>query len=226
MVRIEGRDWMEITVADTGIGIDAEALPRLFRGFTQADASTTRRYGGAGLGLSIAREFCALMGGEIAAQSVKGGGSVFTVRVPTELRPAAPALAPALAQRTVLVIDDDPATHEQVHRGLQREGVAVVSCSSAAQGLGVARHLRPQAVVLGVALGEHEGWTTLAQLRAEVALRGVPVIVASLLDEQARARGRGAAGYLDKPIEGPALLRALALAEADGGGRGPGMSGA
>ena len=118
---VEDRDWIEISVADSGIGIDAAALPRLFKDFTQADPSTTRRYGGAGLGLSIAREFSRLMGGEVSATSVPGEGSTFTVWLPAELelsqlaRPSAPA--PELGP--VLVLDDDPATSEQIQRALQ-----------------------------------------------------------------------------------------------------------
>ncbi|HEY0136679.1 MAG TPA: ATP-binding protein [Nannocystis sp.] len=207
---IEERDWIEIAVVDSGIGIDAEALPRLFQDFTQADGSTTRRYGGAGLGLSIAREFCTLMGGKITAESTPGEGSTFTVLVPAELGPAKVTRAVAPVQRPILVIDDDLAVLDQVQRALQREGLFVVSCSSPAQGASVARHLRPQAIVLGVGLGDRTAWTTLAQLRGEVGLRGVPVLVASLLDEQARAIGLGASAYLSKPIDRAHLLSALA----------------
>ncbi len=207
---IEERDWIEIAVIDNGIGIGAEALPRLFQDFTQADGSTTRRYGGAGLGLSIAREFCTLMGGKISAESEPDQGSTFTVCVPAELGPARVARAAAPVQRPILVIDEDPAILDQVQRALHREGLFVVSCSSPAQGASVARHLRPQAIVLGVSLGDRSAWTTLTQLRGEVTLRGVPVLVASLLDEQARALGLGASAYLSKPIDRDHLLGALA----------------
>jgi len=131
--------------------------------------------------------------------------------VPAELGPAKVVRVAALpVQRPVLVIDEDPAILDQVQRALQREGLFVVSCASMAQGASVARHLRPQAIVLGVALVDRGGWTTLAQLRGEVVLRGVPVIVASLLDEQARALGLGASAYLSKPVDRDHLLTALA----------------
>ena len=208
---VEDRDWIEISVADSGIGIDAAALPRLFKDFTQADPSTTRRYGGAGLGLSIAREFSRLMGGEVSATSVPGEGSTFTVWLPAELelsqlaRPSAPA--PELGP--VLVLDEDPATGEQIQRALQGDGTAVISCSRLAQGLSLARTLRPQAIVLGIQLPALEGWALLAQLRGEVGLRSIPVIVASLLDEQARALGLGASAYLSKPIDARQLRTTL-----------------
>jgi CheY-like chemotaxis protein/anti-sigma regulatory factor (Ser/Thr protein kinase) len=203
---VEDRDWIEISVADSGIGIDAAALPRLFKDFTQADPSTTRRYGGAGLGLSIAREFSRLMGGEVSATSVPGEGSTFTVWLPAQLaRPSAPA--PELGP--VLVLDEDPATGEQIQRALQGDGTAVISCSRLAQGLSLARTLRPQAIVLGIQLPALEGWALLAQLRGEVGLRSIPVIVASLLDEQARALGLGASAYLSKPIDARQLRTTL-----------------
>ncbi len=208
---VAGREWIEIAVADTGIGIDATALPRLFQDFTQADPSTTRRYGGAGLGLSIAREFSRLMGGEVSATSTPGEGSVFTVWLPAELdlsqlaRPSAPA--PELGP--VLVLDEDPATCEQVQRALHDDNIAVINCSRPAQGIALVRSLRPQAIVLGVQVRELEAWSLLAQLRGEVSLRSIPVIVASLLDEQGRALGLGASAYLSKPIDAPQLLATL-----------------
>ncbi|MCY0990721.1 ATP-binding protein [Nannocystis sp. ILAH1] len=211
----DARDWIEIAVADSGIGIAAEALPRLFQEFTQADASTTRRYGGAGLGLSIAREFCRLMGGDITATSVPGEGSTFTITVPTELDVAAPPPdAAAPPQGPVLVIDDDPATLEQVQRGLQGEHVPVISCTSASQGLSLAKSLRPQAIVLGIAVPDDDAWNALVQLRSDIGLRSVPVIVASLLDEQARALVLGASAYVGKPIDRDHLLTALAQVRA------------
>ena len=207
------RELVEITVTDSGIGIAADALPRLFAEFTQADPSTTRRYGGAGLGLSIAREFCRLMGGEITATSVPGEGSTFTVCVPAELpasTPRSPAAAAMDAERPLLVIDDDAATHEQVQRALQDSGLTVICCQSAAQGLTIALGVRPQAIVLGVAVAGAASWETLAQIRGEVALRSVPIVVASLLDEQARALDLGASAYLGKPIDGGQLVAVLA----------------
>ncbi|MDC0671650.1 PAS domain-containing hybrid sensor histidine kinase/response regulator [Nannocystis radixulma] len=211
---VDARDFMEISVADSGIGIAPEALPRLFQEFTQADSSTTRRYGGAGLGLSIAREFCRLMGGDITATSVPGEGSVFTVTVPTELDTTPQPAEAASAQGPVLVIDDDPATLEQVQRGLHGEQVPVVSCTSATQGLELAKTVRPQAIVLGIAVPDDDAWNALVQLRSDVGLRSVPVIVASLLDEQARALVLGASAYVGKPIDRDHLLTALAQVRA------------
>src|SRR6516164_1472317 len=79
-----GRSWITIAVADTGIGMTPEQMGKLFQEFSQADASTTRKYGGTGLGLAISKRFCQMMGGDITVASELGKGSVFTVRLPRE----------------------------------------------------------------------------------------------------------------------------------------------
>ena len=97
-----GQEWIVLAVSDDGIGMTREQLGRLFRPFVQADASTTRKYGGTGLGLTISRRFCQLMGGEISVASEPDAGSTFTVRLPADLEAwlaqnRGPAVGPSLA---------------------------------------------------------------------------------------------------------------------------------
>ena len=126
-----------LRVSDTGIGMTPEQIARLFQDFTQADASTTRKYGGTGLGLAISRRFCRMMGGDITVESAPGRGSTFTVRLPAAVDAGERAdgasrerarrrLRRAAADRRrarVLVIDDDPTVRELMTRYLERRGL-------------------------------------------------------------------------------------------------------
>jgi len=94
----DGRSWLVIAVSDTGIGITADGLTRLFQDFTQANAAIAGKYGGTGLGLALSQRLARLMGGEIAAESTPGRGSCFTLRIPVNLIAASPADAAPLRQ--------------------------------------------------------------------------------------------------------------------------------
>jgi signal transduction histidine kinase/CheY-like chemotaxis protein len=203
-----GARWLELRVSDTGIGMTPEQLARVFEAFTQADASTTREFGGTGLGLAITRSFCGLLGGEIEAASVSGRGSEFVVRLPAELREAAASDAPATrplpeagAAGTVLVIDDDAASRDLLARLLAREGLRVLSAVSGAEGLRLAREHRPRLITLDLLMPGMDGWSVLAELKADPELADIPVVVVSIADDPARGYALGASDYLTKPFD-------------------------
>src|SRR6185369_4481006 len=129
-------DMMILTVSDTGIGMTPEETARLFQDFTQADASTTRKFGGTGLGLAISRRFCRMMGGDITVTSEIGVGSTFTVRLPARVsdpKEQVKQLAVAVSGEnagTVLIIDDDARVHDMLQRSLAKEGLRIFSALS------------------------------------------------------------------------------------------------
>jgi signal transduction histidine kinase/DNA-binding response OmpR family regulator len=217
-----GREWVTFAVADTGIGMTPAQTARLFEDFTQADSSTTRKYGGTGLGLAISRRFCRLMGGDITVESALGAGSTFTMRLPANVEQAdtVPRLGPAPAKdqrpgprpsrtRTVLVIDDDPTVRDLMERFLTKEGFSVVLAEGAVEGLRRARDVRPAAITLDVLMSDLDGWTVLAALKGDPALADIPVILVSIVDEKNKGYALGAADYLVKPIDRDRLARVL-----------------
>jgi len=205
-----GRREVAFRVADTGIGMTPEQLSRLFTRFTQADSSTTRRFGGTGLGLSITKAFCTLLGGDIAVESKEGEGTTFTIRVPMDLtetgpEPEADYDLPDEEERTqaglVLVVDDDPASRELLSRFVVRDGFAVRCAHDGAEGLRMAKQLRPTAILLDVMMPRMDGWSVLTALKADPELAEIPVVMVSIVQERALAVSLGAADYLIKPVQ-------------------------
>jgi CheY-like chemotaxis protein len=222
--RDDGRDWITFAVSDTGIGMTAEQMTKLFEEFTQADASTTRKYGGTGLGLAISRRFCRMMGGDIAVESTPGQGSIFTIRLPAEVQAAEDGEArrtsmpvsdtsrpspPVRASRRVLVIDDDSTVRELMERFLVKEGFSVVTAANGVEGLRRAREVRPAAITLDVMMPDLDGWTVLAALKGDPELADIPVIFVTILDERTKGYSLGAVDYLVKPIDRERLSEVL-----------------
>ena len=224
---VEG-ETVVFRVADTGIGMTTEQMGRLFQPFVQADASTTRKYGGTGLGLTISRRFAQLLGGDVAVDSVPGEGTVFSVRLALDARGLGPAHAdaesravpdaPAAADAPlVLVIDDEPQTREILVRTLQRSGFRTAEAESAEAGLACARELRPNLVTLDVLMPGTDGWDVLRALKADERTEAIPVVLASITDDRTLGYALGAAGYVTKPFEREELIRTVrGLLRADG----------
>ncbi len=211
-----------LDVADTGIGMTPEQLSRLFTAFAQADSSTSARYGGTGLGLAISRRFCELMGGSIGVSSRPGAGTTFTVRLPAAL-PAVPAAAPIIEAAegdapTVLVIDDDAVARDLVSRLLGRAGLRVITASDGATGLARARSEQPAVITLDVVMPGMDGWEVLTVLKSDPAVREIPVVMLSMLDEQQLGFALGAADFLTKPVDRTRLLESVRARIGTGGG--------
>jgi signal transduction histidine kinase/ActR/RegA family two-component response regulator len=223
-----GESTVFFHVRDSGIGLTEEQLGRLFQAFTQADASTSRKYGGTGLGLVISRRFCQIMGGDIVVESEYGKGSLFTVWLPREVKErepvtlaptdvaslvsAPPSVTPIQSSShvpTVLVIDDDQNTLDLLSRGLSKEGFDVRAVSSGLEGLRVARELKPDAITLDVLMPEMDGWTVLKELKADASTSGIPVIMVSMSDDSEIGRTLGASDFLSKPIDREQLVSVI-----------------
>ena len=213
-----GREWMVFSVTDTGIGMTPEQLAKLFEAFTQADAATTRKYGGTGLGLALSRRLCRMMGGDVTAESEEGRGSRFTIRLPAVVEAAEAAAAPAPAEAaervlpgigTVLVIDDEPGVRDLMQRFLVREGFRVVTAAGGEDGLRRARELRPDAITLDVMMPGMDGWAVLSALKSEPDLADIPVVMLTIVDDKNLGYALGAADYLTKPIDRERLVAVL-----------------
>lgn len=217
-------DFIVFRVADNGIGMNEEQLARLFQPFSQADASTTRKYGGTGLGLAITRRFAEMMGGSVSVESAPGKGSTFTIKLPAEVSeiPAedesqanetsaetAANETPADNSRMVLVIDDDEAVRDVISRVLTKEGYSVVPAADGKEGLRLARTLKPQVITLDVMMPQMDGWAVLTQLKNDSALAHIPVIMMSMIDDKNLGYSLGASDYVTKPVNREQLVSLL-----------------
>lgn len=218
--RLEREDGARITfvVSDTGIGMTPEQLGKLFQAFTQADESTTRKYGGTGLGLVISRKFCQMMGGDITVRSTPGQGTTFTVDLPAEVpEPQTAAAAPAVVQpaspgnlKLVLVIDDDPDATDLLKRNLSKSGYEVVVANSGPAGLEIARKMQPAAITLDVMMPGMDGWSVLTTLKSDPLTAQIPVIMVTMLQDRQLGFTLGASEFLTKPVNQDKLRTILA----------------
>ncbi len=212
-------------VRDSGIGITPEQQERLFQPFSQADETTTRRFGGTGLGLSIVRRLVEMMQGTVSVRSEPGQGSEFRLELP--LRAADPARLPAadmaqpsaqgLAGLRVLLVDDSEVNLEIARRLLEREGAWVHTCGDGAQALAWL-YRSPAAVdvvLMDVQMPVMDGLQATQRLRADAAFARLPVIAltaGALSNERQRALDAGFDDFVAKPIDPPELRQALCRA--------------
>jgi hypothetical protein len=216
-----GQEWVSFSVSDTGIGMTPDQMGKLFQAFTQADASTTRKYGGTGLGLAISRRFCQMMGGDILVSSQPGEGSTFAIRLPAYVTDpkaerhqveALPEPEPGLAVGegvSVLVVDDDPLARDMMKRFLTREGFQVKTAPGGADGLRLARELHPDVITLDVLMPGMDGWSVLSELKDDPELSEIPVVMLTIVEDRNLGFSLGAADYLNKPVDRERLTSIL-----------------
>jgi CheY-like chemotaxis protein len=206
-----GRTEIIFRVSDTGVGMKPEDVRKLFReAFFQADTSSTRKHEGTGLGLVICHKLCRLMGGDIEVQSAIGVGTTFTVRLPAIVTPALPGERPpsnaesptVLAEpATVLVIDDDDASCRRLERVLRKEGYTVRATGAGPDAVALAREIQPAAIVLDALAPGEDGWSALAALKADPKTADIPIIMATIVDDQSRGFALGGTDFVTKPID-------------------------
>jgi PAS domain S-box-containing protein len=217
----DGRSLVRFAVRDTGIGIAADKLDAIFEEFSQADTSTTRKYGGTGLGLAICRRLVRLMGGELAVSSHVGQGTEFSFAVPLEEGTAAAAAVPAslapLAGRRVLVVDDNPTNRRIVLNMLAAVDMDVTEANSGATGLAVLRRAQRDETPFDLAIIDSEmpemsGFELAGALRADAAIGETPLVMLTSSGQRGdgqRCRDLGIDGYLPKPTSRSDLLEAI-----------------
>ncbi|WP_143855667.1 hybrid sensor histidine kinase/response regulator, partial [Nostoc sp. 'Peltigera membranacea cyanobiont' 232] len=228
-IRLERIDTQaQITVSDTGKGINPEFIPYVFEYFRQADSTTTRRSGGLGLGLAIVRHLIELHGGTIWAESLgEGQGAIFTVRLPLIKKELTPkeqininrlndsSTTEILTGIKILVVDDDDDTREFHTFVLEQEGAKVIAVVSAKEALQVLAESEPDILLSDIGMPETDGYTLMRQVRALQALQAkqIPAIALTAYAgeiNQQQALESGFQRHLSKPVEPEELVNAIA----------------
>jgi CheY-like chemotaxis protein/HPt (histidine-containing phosphotransfer) domain-containing protein len=216
-----GKTRVTIAVSDTGIGLDGIQQARLYQPFTQADSSTTRRYGGTGLGLSIVRRLAQLMAGDIKAESTPGVGSTFTVTLVLQAAPADSPLNTLLKRAArptaaigntaadaprLLVVEDHPVNREVLVRQLDILGLAADTCEDGIEAMAATAEREYAVILADIHMPRMDGYELVEMLRAREAERGttrtpvVAITANAMRGEEERCLAAGMDAYLAKPV--------------------------
>ena len=218
-----------LEVVDTGIGIPLDRQAAVFEAFQQADSGTARKYGGTGLGLTISRALCELLGCRLGLQSELGRGTTFSLTFPVadgveppKKKPGGdttflPRLVPSKAAaskriggpRLVLVIDDEADSRTLIANQLEECGCQVATADAGNRALAEARKLKPDLILLDLMMPSMNGWQVLQSLKADAELKDIPVVIASIVARENQGSIIGAVDLLQKPIAREDLQRVL-----------------
>lgn len=216
--------WINFSVIDSGIGMNEEQISRIFDSFSQADNSTTRTYGGTGLGLTITRRFCEMMGGNITVKSDIGKGSHFVVALPETVVKNKKAIveasnsyesdvfSPGLDTRqcpVVLVIDNDQRSRHVIAETFKKRGIQVIEAVSLDQALPIVNDTRPSIIIVDAMITGIDDWLILNQLKDDTILKDIPVIMAGIDKSEEFAYSLGVSDFLHKPVEKDQLITTL-----------------
>lgn len=209
---------LKFEAKDTGIGIPEDQLPIIFEEFRQVDGSTTRKYSGTGLGLTICKKIVNMLGGEIGVESKEGVGSTFSFTIPVKLVDAKQdAILPEVnldklrknRENPILVIDDDPEIRYTIGQYLISKGYEVIFAENGDEGINKAVEMQPFAITLDVMLPDKDGWSVLKELKESPATKDIPVILISIIGDKKIGYGLGAFEYFVKPISSDKLISAF-----------------
>jgi CheY-like chemotaxis protein len=215
--------WIEITVADTGIGFAPESLSYIFDRFRQGDGSITRRFGGLGLGLALVRQLVGLHGGSVSASSEgEGRGACFTIRLPVQTERAAPSLVPLtaapqaqssaeLAGLCVLVVDDEPDARDLLLYVLADNGAEVVVAHDAQAALDSLAQRMPDVLVSDIGMPGVDGYELLRRVRSQgITVPAIALTAFARAEDRIRALRAGYRAHVAKPVEPAEIVATIA----------------
>ena len=216
-----GEPFIRLAVTDSGIGIPEDKLEHIFEEFSQADTSTTRNYGGTGLGLALVLRFARMMGGDVRVESTPGEGSVFTLEIPARvvvedetsasvLKGVGQAVkSGAVTPGKILVIDDDSNARRLLTRVLEDQGYEVITAEGGEEGIALAKSEKPAVITCDILMPNIDGWEVLQRLKGDPDTASIPVVMVSMVDEGKKGAALGAVEHLRKPVDREQLRKVI-----------------
>ncbi|HEY89733.1 MAG TPA: response regulator [Thermoflexia bacterium] len=211
----KGQDEVVIAIADSGIGIPKDKFDTVFNEFQQVDSSSTRSYGGTGLGLPVSKKFVEAHGGRIWFESEVDVGTTFYIALPIaglaaeQLEGPVDAVERVPEERVVLMVDDDERVIMLFRRYLERDGYRVMALTRGEMVVAEAKRIQPYAITLDILMPDKDGWQIIQELKGDPETANIPILVCSIVSDEDKGLSLGATDYLIKPIVAENLLESL-----------------